>query len=920
MKPFKVSIIVPVYNVEKYLPACLESLVSQTLDGVEIVAVNDGSTDGSLAILEEFRSRYPEKIFIYTTENHGVSHARNYGFSRAGGEYVWFVHSDDYVEKDACERLYHKAVSDGNDLVLFKYYNVDPSSGERRESNTCHYNQNFTIDDKPYELPAISPYPWIKFLKYELFQGLAFPEGIRFEDLPVAYLLAVNAASIGVVNECLYNYRKNVGFLGKLTPSTLDVKKAVIYMNEHMGHLGVRERYREELDFISVRHFFYRFWKMLTNYESGKKELKLRLINELFDYMEKEIPNWRENHYVRYSLPGHISRMFYLYGSREEMLRFVEACDGMEADRQKAWLREYKDAHEKDLCYRPADLIDEGKEACRAYEAAYRSGRTEKTQIFMESRCGMGLDSGMRAVLLYLLQKQKDYRIVLSLEGRAENLLKGLENAGEITLVEPGTEEYGKALALSGYLIADNPLPYYMKKNEGQYFLLLCGSAMYPLTAANSRFTRTDTGLWQHSMLLADCLYFTDEIIRRNYIKECMVQGICPTPYLVGKAPEKMLLKNRKRRVEIRRELGIREESQMIFLCMQPLGENIPESIQAYRSCMSALFQLDRELGGGQAAYLCIAGEEQPDFGGFSHIRPMPAGYQTYDLADACDVFVSDFHPGLVHLAETEKKVICFACDGDRYREDGEYVRSLKKRGVSYCGDVPELAGLLNRAGSTGCGVKEEDSHMENLPSVEKLLSGILNGEETTKLVMPEAPQRPRVLYYTGGKLSVRQIQEFNALAEAFPEKDFWLAFNDFRNGNTGKYLAQLAPGSSFLPLKPDPEKGMMWKIVSALITRAGFSGIYPISGVLSMGKKEYCRYLGNATFDEVIITATDNIKAVATLLGAAPKASYSPDPYDAGRYKTDRPFRHQIRFLKRLLDHAKELELPKGRYCKNVN
>ena len=107
MKPFKVSIIVPVYNVEKYLSACLESLAAQTLEEVEIVAVNDGSTDGSLAVLKQFKDRYPEKLFIYTTENHGVSHARNLGFSKARGEFVWFVDSDDYVEPDACELLYH---------------------------------------------------------------------------------------------------------------------------------------------------------------------------------------------------------------------------------------------------------------------------------------------------------------------------------------------------------------------------------------------------------------------------------------------------------------------------------------------------------------------------------------------------------------------------------------------------------------------------------------------------------------------------------------------------------------------------------------------------------------------------------------------------------------------------------------------
>ena len=101
----KVSIILPVYNVAEFLPACLDSLLDQTLDQLEIVAVNDGSTDTSAAILQAYQEKYPSKLFVYTTTNHGVSHARNYGFSKSHGEYVWFVDSDDFIQPSACEQL-----------------------------------------------------------------------------------------------------------------------------------------------------------------------------------------------------------------------------------------------------------------------------------------------------------------------------------------------------------------------------------------------------------------------------------------------------------------------------------------------------------------------------------------------------------------------------------------------------------------------------------------------------------------------------------------------------------------------------------------------------------------------------------------------------------------------------------------------
>ena len=82
----KISVIVPVYNVERYLPACMDSLVNQTMEDIEIIAVNDGSPDNSLAILEDYQERYPQKVQVLSIENHGVSNARNYGADHASGE------------------------------------------------------------------------------------------------------------------------------------------------------------------------------------------------------------------------------------------------------------------------------------------------------------------------------------------------------------------------------------------------------------------------------------------------------------------------------------------------------------------------------------------------------------------------------------------------------------------------------------------------------------------------------------------------------------------------------------------------------------------------------------------------------------------------------------------------------------------
>ena len=128
----KVSIVVPVYNVEKYLRKCLNSLVGQTLKEIEIIVVNDGSTDGSQKIIDEFVDNYPGKIKCLIKENGGLSDARNYGMPYCSGEYIGFVDSDDYVDTKMYELLYTNAKANRSDMVTCDYYMVYGNNDLRR--------------------------------------------------------------------------------------------------------------------------------------------------------------------------------------------------------------------------------------------------------------------------------------------------------------------------------------------------------------------------------------------------------------------------------------------------------------------------------------------------------------------------------------------------------------------------------------------------------------------------------------------------------------------------------------------------------------------------------------------------------------------------------------------------------------------
>lgn len=179
----KVSIIVPVYNVEKYLRKCLDSLINQTLKDIEIICINDGSTDKSLEILEEYKNR-DSRIILLNQENSGQSVARNRGIEIAKGEYLGFVDPDDWIDLDYYEKLYNAASTNNTDIAVGGIIRVTGIKKKKflnfeKETITDNTNLKFELCDVPEK-----SYVWNKIYKTEKLKeiGLEFEKGIFYED------------------------------------------------------------------------------------------------------------------------------------------------------------------------------------------------------------------------------------------------------------------------------------------------------------------------------------------------------------------------------------------------------------------------------------------------------------------------------------------------------------------------------------------------------------------------------------------------------------------------------------------------------------------------------------------------------------------------------------------------------------------
>ena len=214
----KVSVIIPVYNVEKYLRQCLDSVINQTLTDIEIICVDDGSTDSSLAILEEYASK-DDRIKILKQQNAGAGVARNNGIKVATGEYLHFLDSDDWIENDTYEKLYNLIAEKQCDFVKFKSYSYDDVSQEIVDQFFTNigylseekFNKFYNFEKDYKTLILVSDAPWSGFYNTKFIKenNIYFDNLICANDVSFYYRCLVNAKNIYISDQRFVYYRIN---------------------------------------------------------------------------------------------------------------------------------------------------------------------------------------------------------------------------------------------------------------------------------------------------------------------------------------------------------------------------------------------------------------------------------------------------------------------------------------------------------------------------------------------------------------------------------------------------------------------------------------------------------------------------------------------------------------------------------------
>ena len=210
MNSVKVSIIIPVYNTEQYLRQCLDSVINQTFQDIEIIVVNDGSTDKSINIVKEYQQKDSRIVFVDFPKHKGVSDARNEGTKHARSEYITFVDSDDWVKKDYVKTLYDNIIKYNCDIVVTNFYFYDKDKNRINKYPGFCYTDNFCDNKNKEKLFSLrfNWQIWAKIYKRDfILRNKIYFTGLMMEDVLFTYESVIMADNIIFIDEKNYFYR-----------------------------------------------------------------------------------------------------------------------------------------------------------------------------------------------------------------------------------------------------------------------------------------------------------------------------------------------------------------------------------------------------------------------------------------------------------------------------------------------------------------------------------------------------------------------------------------------------------------------------------------------------------------------------------------------------------------------------------------
>ena len=394
----KISIIIPVYNVEKYLSECLDSIVNQTLKEIEIICINDGSTDNSLSILKEYASK-DERIKIIDKENEGQGYARKVGLDIARGEYILFCDSDDkYVSNEVFDELYNEIKNNNSELMFFNFYR-----GKANKGYDLNINEPVKISRNIF---GLSFAPWFKIYKksfFDRYDNWCFPKYLKFQDMPFHIQSCLRTDFISYFDKICYFYRTdnqtNITNSQRGKKHIENICDIILLNYKILEEEKVLEKYNLEFSFLVVTQ--------IRNYfiQTNKRTDLVSKIKNTFEKINCMIDNAIKTYSPNTSLNfPYLNRQHILFYKLFIRLNLENLCKYIENKKQKELMFLKKQLQSKN------EAINRRDEALKNKDSAIKQKDSEIQNLRIQNN-DLRTQNNIQDQAIKRLQNSWSYRI-----------------------------------------------------------------------------------------------------------------------------------------------------------------------------------------------------------------------------------------------------------------------------------------------------------------------------------------------------------------------------------------------------------------------------------------------------------------------------------------------------------------------------
>lgn len=657
-KKIKVSIIVPVYNIEKYIDKCLQTLIKQSLEEIEIIVVDDGSIDDSAKVIEKIQSG---KIKFIKKENTGVAKTRNLALKQAKGEYVGFVDGDDYVDFTMYEKLYEKAKNENSDIVCCEYNRIYLTKRTR-----CKVGEQEQYGKSLYENPELLscgvPYIWNKIFKRTLIEdnNLEFENYTIFEDLLFTYKCFLKANKISLVDEPLYHYirTRSSSVMSSFSKKLFDIFDVMDSLNNYYKENAEYERFQESLLAVALNHIYIR---LNTKVKFKEIRIKYKFLKESFKYLDKKFPGWKNHEYYfiiknkprqKYTSKWYWTRNLFSGDIKKEVNYVIKLM-------KKTIKRENKET--KYLKYIKDKNIDQ-------------------KAILIDSQHGENISGNMFYILkeVYKNKQYKGYKIFVTVTKDKKNKIKDkLDFYGynNLELIDLKSKKYLKVLATAKYLFNDTSfMPYFIKRDEQVYLNTWHGTPLKTL-GRNVKQEYFNIGNLQKNFIVSDYLLYPSEYMMEHMLEDYMIDNVANNKIMLTGYPRNTIFFDDKSRRNIKSAEKLEGKEIIAYM---PTWRGILNKVQNPEIFYEEIFEeIDKNLKENQILYVNFHPylSDKVSFEKYERIRKFPNNYETYDFLNACDILITDYSSVFFDYAVTKKKIILYAYDEEEYfKERGVYI------------------------------------------------------------------------------------------------------------------------------------------------------------------------------------------------------------------------------------------------------